>query len=346
MMRKMKKIDLRSDTVTLPSPEMMEAIQRAKLGDDVYEEDPTVNELQELAAEKMGKEAALLVTSGTQGNLVSLLSQTHRGDEIILESRAHIYLFEVGGMAAIGGLMARPVYGERGFLKPEQVVANIRGDNIHFPRTTLLAIENTHNYAGGTVLDEEGMNALAEVAHENGLRVHLDGARIFNAAVALKTDVKRLVRKVDSIQFCLSKGLAAPIGSLVVGDRDFIKRARKYRKMLGGGMRQAGIIAAPGIIALEKMVNRLAEDHETAKLLAERLSKVEGVEVQEPETNILFINISGTGKKPKWLVQELKKKNIIIRSGLDGRIRLVTHYGITKEDILFVAEEMARLLES
>jgi len=252
-----KNLDFRSDTVTKPTPEMREAAYKARVGDDVYGDDPSVNELEATACEIFDKEAALFVTSGTMGNAVSLLAHTHRGDEIILEQRSHIYLNEVGGLAVMGQLMARPIYGEKGYMKPEDIRAAIRADNIHYPPTRLLCIENTHNSAGGIALTPEQMKSNWEVAKEYGLGVHLDGARIFNAAIALKVDVKELAKYADTIQVCLSKGLAAPVGSVVVGSAHLIKRARKYRKMLGGGMRQAGIIAAPGLIALTKMVDRL-----------------------------------------------------------------------------------------
>ena len=250
----MRVVDLRSDTVTLPTEEMLEAIRTAKLGDDVYGEDPTVNRLEELAAKKMGKEAALLTTSGTQANLVSVLSQTRRGDEVVLEADAHMYYYEVGAFSALGGLIPRLARGHMGVMSPRDIDAVLRPPNIHFPPTSLICIENSHNRAGGTVWSPSQTKEVFEFAKSRGLRIHMDGARIFNAAVAQDLDVREFTRYVDTLMFCLSKGLSAPIGSLAVGDHEFIDHARRYRKMLGGGMRQAGIIAAAGIVAIEKMV--------------------------------------------------------------------------------------------
>jgi len=328
-----KNLDFRSDTVTLPTPEMREAAANAPLGDDVYGEDPTVNKLERLAAEMLGKEAGLFVTSGTQGNAVSLLAHTRRGDEVILEARSHIYMNEVGGLAVIGGLMARTVQGELGWMRPEDLEAALRPPNIHYPRTSLVCVENTHNSAGGFPLTLEQMEADWEVAKRHGLGVHLDGARIFNAAVALGVDAKELARYADSVQICLSKGLAAPVGSIVVGTEEFIEGARKYRKMLGGGMRQAGIIAAPGIIALTRMVDRLAEDHENAKLLADGLSQIRGIRVLYPvKTNMVYIDISGLGWTGREWVEACEKLGWKSR-GRSTTIRLCTHYGIEREDI-------------
>jgi len=338
-----KNLDFRSDTVTLPTPEMREAAANAPLGDDVYGEDPTVNKLEHLAAEMLGKEAALFVTSGTQGNAVSVLSQTHRGDEVILEARSHIYMNEVGGLAVMGGLMARTIPGELGWMRPEDLEAAIRPPNIHYPRTSLVSVENTHNAAGGIPLTPEQMEADWEVAKRHGFGVHLDGARIFNAAMALDVDVKELTRYADSVQICLSKGLAAPVGSMVVGPEEFIERARKYRKMLGGGMRQAGIIAAPGIIALTKMVDRLAEDHENAKLLAEGLRQIKGIKVLNPVmTNMVYIDISGLGWTGGDWIEACAKLGWRSR-GRTTTIRLCTHYGIEREDIEVFLEDIRKL---
>jgi threonine aldolase len=253
-------IDLRSDTVTLPTEEMLEAIRNAELGDDVYREDPTVNRLEEMAAAKMGKEAALLVTSGTQANLVSLMSNTERGELVILESECHMYWYEVGGISAIAGLLPWPLRSQRGVLDPRDVEAAIRPKNMHFPEPALVCVENTHNRHGGTVTTPSQLRAISEVAWGHGLRVYMDGARVFNSAVALRVDVKEFTRHVDNLMFCLSKGLSCPVGSVVVGTKEFIEKARKVRKVLGGGMRQAGILAAPGIIALEKMIPRTDND--------------------------------------------------------------------------------------
>ncbi len=265
-----KNLDFRSDTVTKPTKEMRDAAANADVGDDVYGEDATVNTLENISAEMFNKESALFVTSGTQGNAVAVLAHTQRGDEIILEARSHIYGGEVGGLAVLGSLMARTVYGERGWMKPEDLEAAIRPDNIHLPHTSLICVENTHNASGGTPLTPKQVHDNWEVAKNNNLGLHIDGARIFNASIALGVDVKEFSKYADTIMICLSKGLAAPIGSIVVGSNELIEKAKKYRKMLGGGMRQAGIITALGIIALTKMTSRLAEDHENAKITVER----------------------------------------------------------------------------
>jgi len=340
-------VDLRSDTVTLPTEEMLEAIRTAELGDDVYGEDPTVNRLEELAAKKMGKEAALLTTSGTQANLVSVMSQTKRGDEVILEAEAHMYYYEVGAFSALGGLIPRLVKGDMGVMAPKDIEEVLRPPNIHFPPTSLICVENTHNRAGGTIWSPSQISAVSDLAKSRGLRVHMDGARIFNAAVALGLDVREFTQHVDTLMFCLSKGLSAPIGSLVVGEREFVDRARKYRKMLGGGMRQAGVIAAPGIIAIEKMVERLKDDHVNAQLLAVGLSKIEGITVDLPrvQTNIVVYDVSGVGVDAKQWVAELKKYGVKAGAQEAGRVRMVTHRGIEKEDIeyaLKTAEKVAK----
>jgi len=273
----LRRIDLRSDTFTLPSKEMLDSIPSAELGDDVEGEDPTVNQLQDMAADMFGAEAALLVASGTMGNLVSLMAHCRRGDEVFLEAEAHIYYYELGGMSAIVGAIPNLIKGVRGKFTPEQLEAAIRHPDLHYPIARLVCIENTHNRGGGTVWTPREVEAVAKVAHDHGLKVHCDGARIFNAAVALDVDVKEYMRHLDSLSFCLSKGLACPVGSVVLGNREFIEEVRRARKMVGGGMRQAGIIAAPGIIALQKMVGRLKEDHRNARRLAEGLNQIPGV---------------------------------------------------------------------
>ena len=340
-------IDLRSDTVTLPTEEMLEAIRNAELGDDVYREDPTVNRLEELAAKKMGKEAALLVTSGTQANLVSVMSNTKRGDCVILEAECHMYHYEVGGLSAIAGVLPWPVKGEMGILNPEDVEKAIKPKNIHLPETTLICIENTHNRYGGTIVPPDNIKALSKVAEEHGLRLYMDGARIFNAAVALKVDVREFTRHVDNLMFCLSKGLSCPVGSLVVGDEEFIERARKIRKMLGGGMRQAGVIAAPGIIALEKMINRLEEDHKNARLLAEGLSKIEGISInlKTVQTNIVLFDVGGLGVTSGEFVSMLRERGVLALPREETKVRMVTHRGIEREHIeqaLRVIEDISR----
>jgi threonine aldolase len=261
----MKIIDLRSDTITHPTPKMRQAMFEAEVGDDVYGEDPTVNRLEVMAAASMGKEAALLTTSGTQSNLIAVLTHTNHGDEIIMGDEAHIFWYEVGGVAALGGVTMRTLPNDRyGRLNPDDIEREIRDSDIHYPETTLCCLENTHNRCGGTVLTPDYTNQVCNLAHRCGLKLHMDGARIFNAAIALGVPACALVENADSVSLCLSKGLSAPVGSLLCGSRDFIEQARKLRKMLGGGMRQAGVIAAAGIVALETMVERLAEDHANA----------------------------------------------------------------------------------
>ena len=339
-----KNLDFRSDTVTLPTPEMLQAAVNAPLGDDVYGEDPSVNELERLGADMLGKEAGLFVTSGTMGNAVAVLAHTNRGDEIILEERSHIYLNEVGGLAVMGSLMARTIKGDMGWLRPEDIKAAVRNDNIHLPPTSLLCIENTHNTAGGIPITVDQMKADWEVAKEHDLGVHLDGARVFNAAIALGVDVKELTQYADTVQICLSKGLAAPVGSIVAGPEGLMKKARKYRKMLGGGMRQAGIIAAPGIIALTKMVDRLADDHENARILAEGLRKIDGIEIKFPVlSNMVYIDLSGLGWTGREGGEACRKLGWTSR-GSSATVRLCTHYGIEREDIEAFLEGMTEIV--
>jgi len=339
-------VDLRSDTVTLPTEEMLESIKTAKLGDDVYGEDSTVNRLEELAAQKMGKEAALLTTSGTQANLLGVMSQTKRGDEIILENDAHLYYYEVGAFSALGGLVPRIVRGKRGVFTPEDIRLVLRPSNIHFPPTSLICIENTHNRAGGAMWTPSQTRAVFDFAKSTNLKVHLDGARIFNAAIAQNIDVREFTRYVDTLMFCLSKGLSAPIGSLLVGEHEVIDRARRNRKMLGGGMRQAGIIAAPGIIAIEKMVDRLRDDHSNARILAQGLSKIQGIslDASEVQTNIVIYDVTGLGVDAGSWVTKLQEFGVKSGAHDKTRVRMVTHRGIERGDIeyaLQVAENVA-----
>jgi threonine aldolase len=339
-----KNLDFRSDTVTLPSPEMREAAANAPVGDDVYGEDPSVNELERIAAEQLGKEEGLFVTSGTQGNAIAVLAHTQRGDEIILESRSHIYNSEVGGLAVMGSLMAKRIQGDLGWIKPEDLRAAVRPPNIHYPRTSLLCVENTHNAAGGIALTPEQLSADWEVAKELGLAVHMDGARVYNAAVSLGIDIRELTQYTDSVMLCLSKGLSAPVGSVVVGSEEFIQYSRKYRKMMGGGMRQAGIIAAPGIISLTKMVDRLAEDHENAKLLADGLSQIKGIKIlNRVDTNMVYIDFSSLGWTAQDWIDACAKIGWKSR-GRPSRTRLCTHYGIEREDIESFLEGMKKLV--
>jgi len=332
----LKIIDLRSDTVTLPTPAMREAMYQAEVGDDVLGEDPTVNRLEEMAAERMGKEAALFVASGTMANLVCLLTHCGRGDEFIVGHLAHTFLYEAGASAALGGLHPHTVPNQSdGTLDLGDVEAAIRDDNIHFPRTRLICLENTHNRCGGVALSVEYTNALCELAHSRHIAVHLDGARIFNAAVALGVDVKELVRKVDSVCFCLSKGLSCPVGSLVCGNADFIAEAQRSRKMVGGGMRQVGIIAAAGVVALEQMVDRLAQDHANARRLAEGLAEIAGLSVdpERAQTNIVYFDLLDEGLEHDQFLVRLHEGGVKMSSPGPRRFRALTHYGIEAEDI-------------
>jgi threonine aldolase len=325
-------IDLRSDTVTLPTDEMLEAIRHAELGDDVFEEDSTVNQLQELAAEKTGKEAALLVPSGTQANLISLMSNCKRGELVFLEAESHIYWYEVGGISAVAGLLPWPLRTTNGAFDPAELDAAIRPKNIHFPQPTLVCVENTHNRHGGTITTPAQLEEIQETAERHSMKIYMDGARIFNASVGLGVNVKEFAKHVDNFMFCLSKGLCCPIGSVVVGTHEFIKKAKRVRKVLGGGMRQAGIIAAPGIIALEKMINRLGEDHDNAKFIAQALAKMDGVEinVDNVQTNIVIFELEPRISDALFL-QKLKERGVLALAQSKNKIRLVTHYGIQRE---------------
>ena len=338
-----KMIDLRSDTITLPTEEMREAMKSADVGDDVYREDPTVIKLEELAAKKMGKEAGLFVVSGTMANLIAIMTHTTPGDEVIVEQDAHIYYYEVGGMARIGGVMPRLVKGERvGIITPDDINKVLRPPNIHFPDTTLLALENTHNRGGGIVIPNKLMQELYNFAKERGLSVHLDGARIFNAAVAQGIDVKEIAKYSDSVMFCFSKGLSAPLGSVLVGSKSFIEKARKNRKIVGGGMRQAGVVAIAGIIALEKMVDRLKEDHENAKILRQGISEIDGMYVDSDGlfTNIVVVNVKRDDMTADEIVGKLKEKNILALTTGPNTIRFVIHRHIKKDDILYTINVM------
>lgn len=342
-------IDLRSDTVTLPTPAMREAMYRAELGDDVFGEDPTTNRLEEMAAERMGKEAALLVASGTMGNLVCTLTHCRRGEEVILGDRSHTFLYEAGGMSTLGGIHPHTISNQPdGTMRLEDIEGAIRVDNVHFPRTRLICLENTHNRCNGSALRPEYIDSVAALAKERGLSVHLDGARIFNAAVALGIDVKELTANVDSLSFCLSKGLSAPVGSVVCGSSEFIAEARRARKVLGGGMRQAGVIAAAGITALEEMVDRLAEDHENARRLAEGISRISGlsIELAKVQTNIIYFELDEGRMTPKELVTELNKKEIKLLAVENRRLRAVTHYGISAEDIDLTVKILSEVMKA
>jgi len=326
-------IDLRSDTVTKPSEAMRQAMAQAAVGDDVMGEDPSVNRLEEMAAERTGKDAAVFVSSGTMSNLVAIIAQCERGDEAIVGSESHILHYEVAGAAGLGGVQLRAATNDvRGRFDTDEVRTLIRGENVHFPRTALLCLENTQNRCGGTVLPQEHVEELADIAHEQGVRVHIDGARIFNAAVASGRSVAELSVPADSIGFCLSKGLGAPVGSVLCGDAAFVARARKVRKMLGGGMRQAGIIAAAGMYALEQMVDRLAEDHDNAKVLAEGLAPLPNIELdpETVETNIVIFHVHGDWQD---FARTLKRNGVLASIYGERRMRMVTHYGIERSDI-------------
>jgi len=334
----MKKIDLRSDTVTLPSPAMRQAMARAELGDDVYGEDPTVNQLEALAAEMLGKEAALFVTSGTQSNLVAIMTHCRRGDEYIVGQDAHTYRYEAGGAAVLGSIQPQPLdFEPDGTLDLTRVSAAIKPDDYHFAKTRLLCLENTQ---AGKVLPLDYLDEAGAFARQHSLVTHLDGARIFNAAVKLGVDAREIARHFDSVSVCLSKGLAAPVGSVLCGSVEFIKEARRWRKMVGGGMRQAGVLAAAGIISLTEMVDRLAEDHTTARCLAEGLADMPGfsVDLSRVQTNMVFVTPAGS------LVDKfgpfMAERGVIV-SNRPPPIRLVTHYGIDAEDIDYVIKTAA-----
>jgi threonine aldolase len=333
-------VDFRSDTLTLPTPQMREAMARAEVGDDVWEEDPTVKRLEAMAAERLGKAAGLFVSSGTMGNLISVVSQAQAGQEVILDLDSHIFNNEVAGAAIIGSLQMRPVKTERGFLTPDQVREALRPANIHIPTTGLVCVENTHNRHGGTCCTPEAIDAVAAVAHDAAVPVHMDGARLFNAAVALKRPARDFVRNVDSVTFCVSKGLAAPVGSVICGSAEFIGKARRVRKMLGGGMRQAGIIAAAGIVALETMVDRLAEDHANARALAEGLAKLPAltIDLASVQTNIVIFQVkrgnqAASAAATAELVAGCGARKVKIHAIGPDSIRCVTHKDIDAEDI-------------
>ena len=332
----MRVIDLRSDTITQPTPAMRRAMAEAEVGDDVLGDDPTVIRLEEMAARRLGKEAGLFVASGTMGNLVSIMAQCGRGDEVIVGDQAHTYLNEQGGIAALGGIVPRVLRNlPDGTIDLQEVAGSVRGANIHHPRTVLVAVENTHNLRSGVPLTPGYMRELGTVAHARGLRVHVDGARIFNAAVALQVDVKELTADADSVTFCLSKGLAAPVGSVVCGERAFVLEARRARKVLGGGMRQAGVIAAAGIVALDQMVDRLAEDHANAALLAAGLAALPGIQVEEPpmRTNIVYFRVSRSDCDAPRLAHALDDRGVRMLATGPNQMRAVTNYHAGEADV-------------
>ncbi|MBM6616355.1 low-specificity L-threonine aldolase [Bacillus suaedaesalsae] len=335
-------IDLRSDTVTKPTEKMRKASFEAELGDDVYREDPSVNELERKAAELLGKEAALFVTSGTQGNQIAVLSHCQPGNEIILESDAHLFYYEGAAISAFAGVQPRTIKGMRGAMNPLEVEAAIRDEDIHAPETGLICIENTHNRAGGAIVPTQNMKAIYEVAIKHNIPVHLDGARLFNAAVALNKPVSEFTKYTTTVQICLSKGLGAPVGSILAGNEDFIKRARKWRKRLGGGLRQVGVLAAPGYIALTEMVERLAEDHENAKFLAEGLSQIPTISIAgHVETNIVLVDISQLNMSTGEFLEILKGEGILAVAFGPTTIRFTTHFDVNREHIEEVIEKLS-----
>jgi threonine aldolase len=342
-------IDLRSDTVTLPTSAMRNAMAAAEVGDDVYGEDPTINRLEELSAEKMGMESGLFIPSGTMGNLVAFLTHCQRGDEAIMGDQAHTFYYEVGGVSALGGIMVHTVPNQSdGTINISDIQNAIRVEDVHFPTTKLIALENTHNRCGGVVLKPDYIKQVVKIAHENNLLVHMDGARIFNAAIKLGLQAKILLEGVDSVTFCLSKGLGAPVGSVLCGSRDFVAKARRIRKQLGGGMRQAGILAAAGIVALESMIDRLAEDHQRAIYLAEKLKSVPNIAVREnsPQTNMVFIDLIETYPKSNLhVIEALKQQNVLVGTSKNRGFRLVTHFGISDKDIDSVVDRFKLVMQ-
>lgn len=343
-------IDLRSDTLTIPTPAMREAMAKAIVGDDVFGEDPTINKLQEMAAERMGKEAGLFVSSGTMGNLVAMLTHCQRGEEIIIGDQAHIFIYEAGSSAAVGGIHPHTISNQPdGSLKIEDIQGAIRSENDHFPVTRMIGLENTHNRMGGTVLTPEYTKQVADLAHAHDIRLHIDGARIYNAAVALGVDVKELTRHADSVTFCLSKGLSAPVGSVLCGAKDFIRLARKRRKMIGGGMRQAGVLAAAGIVALEQQVDHLREDHANARKLAEGIARTPGLSVNlaSVQTNMVYFDLNETLPfDADELCRRAEKEQVKIMSTGVRRIRAVTHCWVTSEEIDKVVRVLGECVKS
>lgn len=332
----MEPIDLRSDTITRPTPAMRRAMAEAEVGDDVFGEDPTVRRLETLGAERTGKEAALFVSSGTQGNLVALLVHCGRGDEVILGDESHTFVYEAGGTAAVGGIHPHPIPTEAdGRLALDRVAAAVRTDNVHFPRTRLICLENSHNRRGGAVLDPAYMRQVREIAERQGLGVHVDGARLFNAAIAQGLPAERLVADADSVSVCLSKGLCAPVGSLLCGRAGFIAEARRARKLLGGGMRQAGVIAAAGIVALETMVDRLGEDHRRARRLADGLATLHGVRIcpEDVRTNIVVFGLHRPDMSPADLAARAAEQGLRFFAVGGPLLRLVTHHDVNDAQV-------------
>ena len=350
-------IDFRSDTVTLPTSKMLNAIKNANLGDDVFQEDPTINKLEKKAAELVGKEAALLVPSGTMGNLISILVHCPRGTEIILGDKAHTFIYEAGGISAFGGVHSRQLKNQSdGTLKIKDINSAIRMDNVHFPKTSAITLENTHNLCNGSPLTSKYCNDVAKIAHSNNMKLHIDGARIFNASVALNQNIETLVEKVDSLTFCLSKGLSSPVGSIISGKEEFIYECRRIRKALGGGMRQAGIIAAAGIVALDTMIGQIQKDHSNAKYLANEISNIDGlsIDLENIKTNILYFDIDSNRRSnilkkqtPKNAIYplEIKLDNVHFFESYRNRFRVVTHSGINESDVERLIQGLKKMVK-
>jgi len=341
-------IDLRSDTVTRPTPAMRRAMAEAEVGDDVYGEDPTVNRLEQRAAEILGKEASLFVPTGTMGNTIAVKVHTEHGQEVICESRAHLLDWELSMTAWFAGCLVRPVHAPDGILRWEDIAGAIRPGGPHCAPTALIEIENTHNMAGGRVYPQEVFAEICNQAHNRGLKVHLDGARIFNAACYLNRTARELAAPADTVMFCLSKGLGAPAGSMLAGSAEVIKRGRLYRKRLGGAMRQAGVLAAAGLIALEQMPKRLGEDHANAKFLAGQLAKLPGIQLDSKrvQTNIVIFDISETGLSTSDLSAQLKTRGVLMNGANARQMRAVTHFDVTRDDCASAAETIADVLAS
>ncbi len=338
-------IDLRSDTVTKPSPEMRRAMFEAEVGDDVYGEDPTINRLETRAAEIFRREAALFVPSGTMGNQIAIKLHTHHGQEVICEERGHVFNYEMAMLAHFSGVVARTVQAEDGVLTWEHVKSKLKAKSYHAAKTGLISLENTHNMAGGTITPPMVFDEVCDNAHAAGLPVHLDGARVFNAAVALDIPVALLTAKADTVMFCLSKGLGAPVGSLLVGRAELMDRGRLYRKALGGGMRQAGILAAAGLIALERGPQKLKQDHANARFLAEGLAQIPGIHIDpnKAPTNILICDISGTGMTSTQLSSKLAERKVLANGVGPQLIRFVTHLDVGREQCAQALEVLASI---
>ena len=343
----MKTIDLRSDTVTLPSQEIRDAIFNAKLGDDVFQEDPNVNLLESEAALIAGKEAALLVPSGTMGNLISFLVHCQRGTEAILGNKSHTFIYEAGGISSMGGIHSHQLQNsDDGMIDLDLIKNAIRKDNVHFPVTSLISLENTHNMCYGSPITKDYIDEVATIAKNNNLKLHIDGARIFNATIKLNIELKKLIEHVDSVTFCLSKGLACPIGSVICGTKEFINQARRMRKVLGGGMRQAGIIASAGLIAFKNMDKQISLDHDNAQKLANGIDQINELSINcnKVKTNILYFKLKSSSINSEELLNEMNANGVLFFEVAPNKYRLVTHYGITKEDIDYTLNTFKKVL--